>query len=215
MDISNSRSSMSSRLTAPPTRGIDEVRELRESAKYQPLRDRFRVFIIDEVHMLTMEAFNALLKILEEPPPHVFFIFATTELRKVPATIVSRCHIFEFRAIPTVCLSSADLHHKGRADQHLGKESLQLIAVASEGGLRDALGRWIRSSPLAARRSMKRMCRTVLGSGDLEIMVDLCKAIASAKPAKSSRSWKRSPITESTTRFFTMSCCPFTATCFC
>src|SRR3990172_4034915 len=99
-DIAASRSMDVLEIDGASNRGIDEVRELRESAKYQPMRDRFRIFIIDEVHMLTTEAFNALLKILEEPPSHVFFIFATTEIRKVPATIVSRCQPFDFRKIP-------------------------------------------------------------------------------------------------------------------
>ncbi|MCK4557274.1 MAG: DNA polymerase III subunit gamma/tau, partial [Candidatus Aminicenantes bacterium] len=80
-------------------RGIDEVRSLREGVKYKPIRSRYKVIIIDEVHMLTREAFNALLKTLEEPPPHTVFIFATTEFHKVPATIVSRCQHFEFKKI--------------------------------------------------------------------------------------------------------------------
>ncbi|MCX7912944.1 MAG: AAA family ATPase, partial [Dehalococcoidales bacterium] len=81
-------------------RGIDSVRELREGVSYTPARDRFKVYIIDEVHMLTAEAFNALLKTIEEPPAHVVFIFATTEFHKVPATIASRCQVFEFKRIP-------------------------------------------------------------------------------------------------------------------
>src|SRR5215471_9441674 len=86
-------------IDAASNRGIDEIRELRENVKYAAARDRFKVFIIDEVHMLTTEAFNALLKTLEEPPPQVVFILATTELHKVPATILSRCQHFNFRAI--------------------------------------------------------------------------------------------------------------------
>src|SRR3990172_4844345 len=81
-------------------RGIENVRELRENVKYLPARGRLRVYIIDEVHMLSREAFNALLKTLEEPPPHVKFVFATTEPHKVPATILSRCQQFDFRRIP-------------------------------------------------------------------------------------------------------------------
>ncbi len=86
-------------IDAASNRGIDEIRELRESVRYRPARDRYKVFIIDEVHMLTTEAFNALLKTLEEPPSHVVFILATTELHKVPGTILSRCQHFNFRAI--------------------------------------------------------------------------------------------------------------------
>jgi DNA polymerase-3 subunit gamma/tau len=81
-------------------RGIDQVRDLRENVKYPPSNSKYRIFIIDEVHMLTREAFNALLKTLEEPPPQVVFIFATTEPLKVPPTIISRCQRFDFHRIP-------------------------------------------------------------------------------------------------------------------
>src|SRR5437660_7109690 len=77
-------------------RGIDEVREIRQNVQYRPARARYKIYIIDEVHMLTQAAFNALLKTLEEPPPHVKFIFATTEVQKIPATILSRCQRFDF-----------------------------------------------------------------------------------------------------------------------
>src|SRR5205814_740123 len=80
-------------------RGIDDVKSLRESVQYQPARDRYKVIIIDEVHMLSPPAFNALLKTLEEPPAHAKFIFATTEIHKIPATILSRCQVYEFRRI--------------------------------------------------------------------------------------------------------------------
>jgi DNA polymerase-3 subunit gamma/tau len=80
--------------------GVEQVRELRESARYNPARDRFKIWIIDEVHMLSTGAFNALLKTLEEPPPRVKFIFATTEYHKIPDTILSRCQQYDFRLIP-------------------------------------------------------------------------------------------------------------------
>ncbi len=120
-------------------RGIDEVRELRELAKYRPSRDKYKIIIIDEVHMLTTEAFNALLKILEEPPPHIIFIFATTELRKVPNTITSRCLGFEFRR-----LSQKDIRE--RLNYIIKEEGIQItegalsmLVRAAEGSLRDAL----------------------------------------------------------------------------
>src|SRR5512136_1840862 len=81
-------------------RGIDEIRELRENIRYTPAKSRYKIYIIDEVHMLTREAFNALLKTLEEPPPHIIFIFATTEPHKIPATILSRCQKYDFKRIP-------------------------------------------------------------------------------------------------------------------
>src|SRR6185295_1861847 len=86
-------------IDAASNTGVDNIRELRENARYAPSRDRFKIFIIDEVHMLSTSAFNALLKILEEPPSHVVFIMATTERHKVPATILSRCQQFVFRTI--------------------------------------------------------------------------------------------------------------------
>lgn len=184
VDISNSRSLDVLEIDGASNRGIDEVRELRESAKYQPMRDRFRVFIIDEVHMLTMEAFNALLKILEEPPPHVFFIFATTEQRKVPATIVSRCQIFDFRRIPDRVLVQRLTHITKEEKIEISEKSLQLIAAASEGGLRDALGTLDQIIAFSGQSIPEKDVQTVLGLVDLEIMVDLCRAIASGQTAE-------------------------------
>ncbi len=119
-------------------RGIEEVRTLRENARYRPARARSKIYIIDEVHMLTTEAFNALLKILEEPPGHVRFIFATTEPQKVPATILSRCQRFDFRRIPTRTIVQ---HLRGicaREKVKAGDEALYAVAQASAGGMRDA-----------------------------------------------------------------------------
>jgi len=100
VEITNSRSLDVIEIDGASNRGIDQVRELRENVKYPPSNSKYRIFIIDEVHMLTREAFNALLKTLEEPPPHVVFIFATTEPLKVPPTIISRCQRYDFHRIP-------------------------------------------------------------------------------------------------------------------
>jgi len=118
---------------------VDQVRELRESARYNPARDRFKVWIIDEVHMLSTGAFNALLKTLEEPPPRVKFIFATTEYHKIPDTILSRCQQYEFRLIPARELLD---HLRQVADGEkitVSDEALARIARAAEGSARDAL----------------------------------------------------------------------------
>ncbi len=119
-------------------RGIDEVRSLREGVKYKPIHSRFKVIIIDEVHMLTREAFNALLKTLEEPPPHTTFIFATTEFHKVPATIKSRCQHFEFKKIShkDIINHLNDIATKEKIN--ITPIGLNLIAEAAEGSLRDA-----------------------------------------------------------------------------
>jgi DNA polymerase-3 subunit gamma/tau len=121
-------------------RGIDEVRDLREKIKYPPVQGHYKVYIIDEVHMLTKEAFNALLKTLEEPPAHAVFIMATTEAHKVPATILSRCQRYDFRRIPAEVIQQ----HLERVVQEEGwqisTEGLALVAREAEGSLRDAQG---------------------------------------------------------------------------
>lgn len=118
-------------------RGIDEVRSLRESTRYTPSRSRYKIYIIDEVHMLTTEAFNALLKTLEEPPPHVLFIFATTEVNKIPPTILSRCQRFDFRRIPLAQITE-QLERICRAENiEFEPNALNLIAKSADGCMRD------------------------------------------------------------------------------
>jgi DNA polymerase-3 subunit gamma/tau len=120
-------------------RGIDEVRSLREGVKYKPIHSRYKVIIIDEVHMLTREAFNALLKTLEEPPAHTVFIFATTEFHKVPATIISRCQHFEFKKISQKELINHLIDITKKESITLSPFGLNLIAEAADGSLRDVL----------------------------------------------------------------------------
>ena len=119
-------------------RGIDEVRELRETCRYAPARGKFKIYIIDEVHMLTKEAFNALLKTLEEPPPHVKFFFATTEPQKVLPTILSRCQRFDLRRIPASLLIKRLKEIAKEEKVTIEDEALAAIARGAEGGLRDA-----------------------------------------------------------------------------
>ena len=119
--------------------GIDDIREIIEQVRYRPVSARYKVYIIDEVHMLSTQAFNGLLKTLEEPPEHVKFIFATTEIRKVPITVLSRCQRFDLRRIEIGALSS---HFKMIADKEgvtIDEESLSMIARAAEGSARDGL----------------------------------------------------------------------------
>lgn len=118
--------------------GVEQVRELRENVRYAPTRGHFRIYIIDEVHMLTSQAFNALLKTLEEPPEHVKFIFATTEPQKVLATILSRCQRFDLRRIPTNLISGHLSKIAGLEKIHLDPAAAEAIAVGADGGLRDA-----------------------------------------------------------------------------
>jgi DNA polymerase III subunit gamma/tau len=119
-------------------RGIDEIRDLREALRYLPSRGRYKIYIIDEVHMLTKEAFNALLKTLEEPPPHVVFIFATTELDKIPYTILSRCQRFEFKRVSLSGIVSHLSHIVQREGLSISQASLLRVAKAAEGSMRDA-----------------------------------------------------------------------------
>jgi len=119
-------------------RGIDEIRDLREKIRYAPTRSRYKVYIIDEVHMLTEHAFNALLKTLEEPPPEVVFIFATTEPQKVPMTILSRCQRFDFRKVASTEIALCLEKIAGQERIHITGDALYRIARRAEGSLRDA-----------------------------------------------------------------------------
>jgi DNA polymerase III subunit gamma/tau len=126
-------------IDAASNRGIDEIRELKEKARYNPARDKHKIFIIDEVHMLTPEAFNALLKTLEEPPPHVVFILATTEYHKIPATILSRCQQYSFKLIQYP-LILARLSEISKAEGiQISNSALEQVVFSSGGSMRDAM----------------------------------------------------------------------------
>lgn len=126
-------------IDAASNRGIDEIRDLRETVKFSPVDGRYKVYIIDEVHMLTTEAFNALLKTLEEPPGHVVFILATTEAHKIPATIHSRCQRYDFRRIDVKTIHERLAAVAQGSGLEVADDALKLIAVHAEGGMRDAL----------------------------------------------------------------------------
>ena len=126
-------------MDAASNNGVDDIRDIRDEVIYAPSELKYRVYIIDEVHMLSTSAFNALLKTLEEPPEHVVFVLATTELQKLPATIISRCQRFDFRRISTDALA-ARLHLIARAEGFtLDDEAARLIARHAQGGMRDAI----------------------------------------------------------------------------
>jgi DNA polymerase-3 subunit gamma/tau len=126
-------------IDAASNRGIEEIRDLREKIKFAPAEGRFKVYIIDEVHMLTEFAFNALLKTLEEPPPHVIFVLATTEQHKIPLTIISRCQHFDFRRITPKDISLRLKEIAKKENLKIEEKSINLIANSVEGSLRDAL----------------------------------------------------------------------------
>jgi len=138
IEINESRSLDVFEIDGASNRGIDEVRNLREGLRYSPNPGKHRIYIIDEVHMLTNEAFNALLKTLEEPPPNVLFIFATTEAHKVPATILSRCQRFDYKRITnkSIIEQLSELCRQEKIE--IDEESLRLIATKADGSMRDA-----------------------------------------------------------------------------
>ena len=164
-------------LDGASNRGIDDVRELRELLRYRPTRDRYRVIIVDEVHMLTREAFNALLKSLEEPPPHILFVFATTERHKVPATILSRCQQLEFRPVPAELIARHLLEVAGRERFELDPEAARAIARAAEGSVRDALSLTDQLRAFSGDRIGPEDVAAVLGVPPAERVVALVEAV--------------------------------------
>src|SRR3989344_5317631 len=127
-------------IDAASNRGIDDIRELREAVSVLPFESSYKVYIVDEVHMLTKEAFNALLKTLEEPPPHVLFMLATTEIDKLPETIISRCQVFTFKKPSAAILKEMVVRIAKKEGFALEPASADLIALLSEGSFRDAQG---------------------------------------------------------------------------
>jgi DNA polymerase-3 subunit gamma/tau len=167
-------------IDAASNRGIDEIRELRETVRYLPARDRYKVFIIDEVHMLTTEAFNALLKTLEEPPPRSLFILATTEPHKLPATILSRCQHFAFRLLDYGEIF-ARLEHVAKAEGIEADEgSLAALTLAAEGSLRDALSLLDQVIAACGDQLEEARVRQLLGVVPLELLRGMTEAIHAA-----------------------------------
>ncbi len=127
-------------IDAASNRGIDDIREIRDSVLTQPFESKYKVYIVDEVHMLTKEAFNALLKTLEEPPSHVVFILATTELHKVPDTVISRCQVFQFKKPNAQVLKDVIGNVSKLEGYSVDPSSAELIALLGDGSFRDTLG---------------------------------------------------------------------------
>src|SRR5450631_2093290 len=137
--ISESRNVDVQEMDAASRTGIDDIREIIEGVRYAPVAARYKVYIIDEVHMLSKQAFNGLLKTLEEPPPHVKFVFATTEIRKVPVTVLSRCQRFDLRRIDSADLSAYLTGIAEKENVKIEEGALHLVVRAAEGSARDAL----------------------------------------------------------------------------
>lgn len=159
-------------------RGIDEIRELKENVRYTPAKSRYKIYIIDEVHMLTKEAFNALLKTLEEPPPHIIFIFATTEPHKIPATILSRCQRYDFKRIPFREVIGSLKRIVEEEKIQISQRGLLSIAQESEGSLRDAQSLLDQVIAYAGENIRDEDIAEVLGLIDRKILNDTIEAIA-------------------------------------
>jgi DNA polymerase-3 subunit gamma/tau len=172
-EISSNASADVYEIDAASNRGIENIRELRENVKYAPARCRYKVYIIDEAHMLTLESFNALLKTLEEPPSHVKFILATTDPHKVPVTILSRCQRYDFQRIPLPRM----LEFLGQAavqeNLQLSPKSLELIARHAAGGMRDALTALDQVLSFAGEQASEAEVRQILGIADASMRFQL------------------------------------------
>jgi len=153
--------------------GIDDVRELIEGVRYRPVSARYKVYIIDEVHMLSEKAFNALLKTLEEPPPHVKFVFATTEIRKVPVTVLSRCQRFDLKRVPMDALTEWFGKIAGLEKVEISPEALALIARAADGSVRDGLSMLDQAIAHGGGVVDAAQVRDMLGLADRSKVLDL------------------------------------------
>lgn len=164
-------------MDAASNNGVDDIRKIRDDVEYLPAELKYKVYIIDEVHMLSQSAFNALLKTLEEPPPHVIFILATTELQKIPATILSRCQRFDFRRISSEIIASRLEYIAEQEGMTLDRDAAFLLAHLAEGGMRDAIS----LLELCSGENRPITCEVVeeiAGTGGRDSVMRLVRAIA-------------------------------------
>ena len=157
--------------------GVDDIRDLTESVRYRPVSARYKVYIIDEVHMLSKNAFNALLKTLEEPPPDVKFVFATTEVHKVPVTVLSRCQRFSLRRVPIEQLVAHYRQIAAAEAVEIAPPALALIARAADGSVRDGLSLLDQAIALSAGRIEEAAVRDMLGIADRGLVFDLFETV--------------------------------------
>jgi DNA polymerase-3 subunit gamma/tau len=167
-------------IDAASNRGINEMRELRENVRYQPARDRYKVFIVDEAHQITSEAFNALLKTIEEPPPWAVFVLCTTEAHKIPATIVSRCQHFSFRSVDFEDLMARMAWICGQEGIEADAEALAVLAQAGEGSVRDSLSALDQAIACCGAKLNAAEVRSLLGAFSLESLEQVSGALAAS-----------------------------------
>jgi DNA polymerase III subunit gamma/tau len=168
-------------IDAASNNGVENVRQITDSVRYSPTSARYKVYIIDEVHMLSAGAFNAFLKTLEEPPPHVKFIFATTEIRKVPVTVLSRCQRFDLRRVDASTLVTHLARICALEKVPIEDEALSLIARAAEGSVRDAMSLLDQAIAHGAGNVIAEDVRTMLGLADRARLLDLFEALMAGK----------------------------------
>jgi len=166
-------------IDAASNRGINEMRELRENVRYQPARDRYKVFIVDEAHQITSEAFNALLKTIEEPPPWVVFVLCTTEAHKIPATIASRCQHFSFRSVSFEDLAARMAWICQQEGIEADAEALAVLAQAGEGSVRDSLSALDQAIACCGSKLDAAEVRALLGAFSLESLEQVTQALVS------------------------------------
>ena len=157
--------------------GVDDIRDRTDGVRYRPLSARYKVYILDEVHMLTRHAFNALLKTLEEPPEHVKFVFATTEIRKVPVTVLSRCQRFDLRRVEAAPLAAYLTEIAGREGAQIAPGAAALIARAADGSVRDGLSLLDQAMSLGDGEVAEARVRDMLGLADRIQVFDLFEAV--------------------------------------
>src|SRR5450432_1337253 len=170
--------------------GVDDVRQINDSVRYAPASARYKVYIIDEVHMLSKQAFNGLLKTLEEPPPHVKFVFATTEIRKVPVTVLSRCQRFDLRRVEADVLMKHLGNIAGKENVEVEPEALGIIARAAEGSVRDSLSLFDQAIAHAAGPVRADAVRQMLGLADRTRVIDLFESLARGDIASAFREFR-------------------------
>jgi DNA polymerase III subunit gamma/tau len=165
-------------IDAATNRGIDEIRELREAARYRPARDRFKIYILDEAHQITDPAFNALLKTLEEPPSHVVFMLATTQPEDIPQTIRSRCQHFSFRAVRFEEILGQLKDLAGRENVQADEDALALLAEAGDGSIRDALSILDQAIASCDGRLTAEAVRQLVGAAPSTVLEEVMQAVA-------------------------------------
>jgi len=169
-------------IDAASNTSVDDIRDLREKINYSPSQGKFKVYIIDEVHMLSTAAFNALLKTLEEPPAHAIFILATTEVHKIPATVLSRCQRHEFRRIPVSVITAYLKEMAAEEGLAVEEEALTLIARQSTGSMRDAISLLDQMASTGSQITLE-LSQTVLGTATNQSVIELIDAILAQKAA--------------------------------